>query len=27
VARQKLEFIPLQTIDDAFDVALGRHRS
>jgi len=27
VARQKLEFIPLHTIDDAFDVALGRHRS
>ena len=26
VARKKLEFIPLRTIDDAFDVAFGRRR-
>jgi ATP-dependent Lon protease len=26
-ARKKLEFIPLRTIDDAFDVALGAKRS
>ena len=26
-ARKKLEFIPLRSIDDAFDVALGAPRS